>query len=286
MELIDDKETVKIIGASERNNKIINSTLASILSHTLVILIFNLITAYFAKRYNLFRKLYYFKVEFTKNLDSWQLFPVRMTFSMGPFMLLILGVICFIIQRQTRKKPGVMKFFWLWMGIHFLNYFVANAILMPMTLRPQETPHLAVFATYMRWEDFTKLTLSIISSLLLILIGFLASKPFVQTSNSTSQVAKIDNRAFYLFQVVFIPFLISSFINYFIFIDNVKILNITSLICLFVVMLSIFINGLRNRMIMVYRFPEANEINKKLLIVLILLVLILKISPLNTGLQF
>jgi hypothetical protein len=230
--------------------------------------------------------LYYFKVEFAKNLDNWQLFPVRMTFSMGPLFLLLLGTICFILQRQVRKKPGIMKFFWLWMGIHFFNYFVANAILMPMTLRPQETPHLAVFATYMRWDDFTKLTLSIVSSLLLILIGAVASKPFVQTSNSTTQVAKIENRAFYLFQVVFIPFILSSIVNYFLFIDNVKILNLTSLICLFVVVLSIFISGLRNRMIMVYRFPETAEINKRLLITLVILVLLFKISPLNRGLQF
>jgi hypothetical protein len=286
MEIIDDKETMKVVNANERNNKIINSTLASILSYTLVIFVFNLITAYFAKRYNLFKKLYYFKVEFAKNLDNWQLFPVRMTFSMGPLFLLLLGTICFILQRQVRKKPGIMKFFWLWMGIHFFNYFVANAILMPMTLRPQETPHLAVFATYMRWDDFTKLTLSIVSSLLLILIGAVASKPFVQTSNSTTQVAKIENRAFYLFQVVFIPFILSSIVNYFLFIDNVKILNLTSLICLFVVVLSIFISGLRNRMIMVYRFPETAEINKRLLITLVILVLLFKISPLNRGLQF
>lgn len=286
MELIDDKETVKVVNANERNNKIINSTLASILSHTLVIFIFNLITAYFAKRYNLFRKLYYFKVEFAKNLDNWQLFPVRMTFSMGPLLLLVLGVLCFFIQRQARKKPGVMKFFWLWMGIHFINFFVANAILMPMALRPQETPHLAVFATYMRWEDFTKLTLSIISSLLLIVVGAVAAKPFVQTSNSTSQVSKIENRTLYLFQIVFIPFLISSLVNYFIFINSPVILNITSLICLFVVVLSIFINGLRNKMIMVYRFPETSEINKRMLVTLIILVLIFKISPLNNGLQF
>lgn len=286
MELVEEKSSEISVNSPDRFSKIINSTIASILSYALVMLIFNLITAYFAKRYNLFRKLYYFKVEFTKNLDNWQLFPVRMTFSMGPLFLILLGIICFLLQRQFRKKPGTLKFVWLWMGIHFLNYFVANAILMPMTLRPQETPHLAVFASYMRWEDFTKLTLSIISSLLLIVVGFLASKPFVQTSNTTQQIAKVDNRIFYLFQVVFIPYLISSLFNFFLFAGNVRILNITTFISLGVIVLAIFIYGLRNRMIMVYKFPEVNIIDRRLLITLIVLILLLKITPLNTGLQF
>jgi hypothetical protein len=286
MEIVEEKSSEKSINSPDRFSKIINSTMASILSYVLVILIFNFITAYFAKRYNLFRKLYYFKVEFTKNLDNWQLFPVRMTFSMGPLFLILLGIICFLIQRQFRKKPGTQKLIWLWMGVHFLNYFVANAILMPMTLRPQETPHLAVFASYMRWEDFTKLTLSIISSLLLIVIGFIASKPFVQTSNTTQQIAKVENRIFYLFQVVFIPYLISSIFNFFLFAGNVRILNITSFISLGVIVLAIFIYGLRNRMIMVYKFPELNIIDRRLLITLIVLILLLKITPLNTGIQF
>jgi hypothetical protein len=48
----------------ERNNRIINSSVAYMASVAIVFVSFYLVTAFFAKRNNLFYKLYFFKVEF------------------------------------------------------------------------------------------------------------------------------------------------------------------------------------------------------------------------------
>ena len=49
---------------------------------------------------------------------------------------------------------------------------------------------LGIVADYLYWEDFAKLIASIIASLLLIFIGSLVAKPFIQITNSTQHVVK------------------------------------------------------------------------------------------------
>jgi len=276
-----------LTGEQERNNRIINSTIAFLASYTIVYVSFQFVTALFAKRYNLFYKLFFFKVEYNQNWDYWQIEPVLKTFLAGPVFCLIAGIICFVIQNAVRKKPGIIKFFWLWLGVNYLNFVGTQVVLLPIKSGSENihASNLGVVSTYLFWDDFTKIIFSIIASLLMIFVGFLASKPFIQTSNSTSFVYKNENKVVYLFHIVFLPYIIGSGITLVYFSDGYFILNITIILTLFITVISIFINSLKSRMIMIYRFPETNGIENRFLIFLASALILMKIF-FNNGISF
>lgn len=275
-------------GEQERNNRIINSAIAYLAAFTIAYVSFNIVTALFAKRYHLFYKLFFFKVEFTQNYDLWTIESVIKTFISGPVFCLVIGVIALIVQKLYRKRPGILKLFWLWLGVHFLNFVCAEMVLMPIKNTGSQginASYLGIVADYMYWEDFSKLIASIIASLLLIFLGSIVAKPFVQLTNSTQHVFKNENRIIYLFQTVFLPYVIGSAITLIYFSDGSFILNLALTFSMFVVIVSVFINALKNKMIMIYRLPETGLIENRFLIGLAAVLILMKLF-LNNGIMF
>ena len=275
-------------GEQERNNRIINSTIAYLAAFTISYVSFNIVTALFAKRYNLFYKLFFFKVDFTQNYDLWTIESVLKTFIAGPVFCLLAGTVALIIQKLYRKRPGIQKTFWLWLGVHYLNFFCAEMVLMPIKNTGSQginASFLGIVADYLYWEDFSKLIASIIATLLLIALGSIVSKSFIQITNSTQHVTKNENKIVYLFQTVLLPYIIGSSITLVYFSDGSFILNLALVFCLFVVIVSIFINSLKSRMIMIYRLPETGLIENKFLIGLASALILMKIL-LNNGIMF
>ena len=271
----------------ERNNRIINSSVAYMASFAIVYVSFFFVTSLFAKRHNLFYKLFFFKVEFTQNYSLWEIEPVIKTFSSGPIFCLIGGIVGLVVQRFYRKRPGILKLFWLWMGIHFINFFATQMILMPIKANSQgiNASYLGIVADYMYFDDFVKMIFSVVASIILIFIGSLVAKSFVQITNSTQHIHKNENRLLYLFQIVFLPWLICSGVTMIYFGDGSFILNLASVTTMFIVVISIFINAMKNKMIMIYKMPETGEIENKFLIVLSSVLILMKIF-LNNGVRF
>jgi hypothetical protein len=275
-------------GEQERNNRIINSAIAYLAAFTIVYVSFNLVTALFAKRYQLFYKLFFFKVEFTQNYDLWTIESVIKTFISGPVFCLFAGIIALFIQKLYRKRPGILKLFWLWLGVHYLNFFCAQMVLMPIKNTGSQginASYLGIVADYMYWEDFSKLIASILASLVLIFIGSVVAKPFVQLTNSTQHVFKNENRIVFLFHVVLLPYLMGAAITLIYFSDGSFILNLALVISLFITIVSVFINALKNRMIMIYKVPETGLIENRFLIGLAAILILMKLL-LNNGIMF
>jgi hypothetical protein len=124
-----------------------------------------------------------------------------------------------------------------------------------------------------------------VASIILIFIGSLVAKSFVQITNSTQHIHKNENRLLYLFQIVFLPWLICSGVTMIYFGDGSFILNLASVTTMFIVVISIFINAMKNKMIMIYKMPETGEIENKFLIVLSSVLILMKIF-LNNGVRF
>jgi hypothetical protein len=271
----------------ERNNRIINSSVAYMASLATVYISFFLITSLIAKQQKLFYKLFFFKVEFTQNYTLWEIPPVLKTFSAGPIFCVVMGTIALIVQKFYRKRPGILKLFWLWLGINYLNFFCAQMILMPIKANSQgiNASYLGIVADYMYFEDFGKMIFSVIAAILLVFIGSIVAKPFIQLTNSTQNIHKNENKLIYLFQTVFLPWLICSAVSLIYFSDGSFILNLALVLTMFMIVISIFINAMKSRMIMIYKMPETGEIENKFLIVLSSVLIFMKIF-LNNGIRF
>jgi hypothetical protein len=272
----------------ERNNRIINSSVAYLAAFAIVYVSFYLVSSLFAKRFSLLYKLYFFKVDYTRNFDMWTIDSVLRTFISGSIYCLIGGVIALIVQKLYRKRPGILKTFWLWLGIHYLNFFCAQLVLMPIKNNGNQgviSSYLGIVADYLFWEDFAKIIVSIIAIMFLIIIGVIVAKPFIQITNSTHNISKNENRIIYLFQTIFLPYLICSGVTLIYFSDGSFILNLGLVFTMFVIVVSIFINAMKSRMIMIYKMPETGLIENKFLVVLASILILMKIF-FNNGIQF
>ena len=275
--------------SNERTNRIVNSTVAFVASYAIIYILFYFITAIYAKRNLLLVKFFFFKVEYTSDYNVWLQDPVVKTFIAGPIACLIIGVLALVVQKFFKKRPGIMKLFLLWLGINGLNFFLTQMALLPIKnvgKADKYASHIGVVFDYMYWQnDLVKLVFSILSLIALIIIGGLVAKPFVQITNTTKHVYKSESRFVYLFQMVFLPYLIGSAVNLIYFADGEFILNITSIFTLFIIIVSIFINALGNRMIMIYRFPDKSEIENKFLVILSSVLILIKVF-FNNGISF
>jgi len=277
------------VGDEERNNRIVNSSVACLAAFSIVYISVQMVTALVGKYYLIFYKLFFFKVEFTTNDELYTLEAVRMTHSAGPFLCVAGGIVCLFIHKQNRKRPGILKIFWLWLGVHYLNFFCMEMVLIPIKenqgIYVTGASNLGKVADYFYLEDFVKIIFAIVASVLMILVGFIVSKGFIQLTNSTTHVYKAENRIIYLFQTVFLPYVITSGIALIYFGDGSFIVNLTLVITLFIIILSLFINGLKNKMIMIYRMPETGTINNRFLIAVVSGLIFIKLF-LNNGIQF
>jgi len=271
----------------ERNNRIINSAIAYLAAYSITYVFFQVITAVFSRRYLLFHKLYFFKVEFTQNTELWTLDAVRKAFLYPSSLMVLLGIIALIIQRQTRKRPGIWKLFWLWLSIHSLNLFCSQMILMPIRDYSKGiiASYLGLLADYWYWEDYVKISFSVLACLIMILIGYLAAKPFIQITNSAKEINNNENRFIYLFQTVILPYLISSVVVMIFFSDGSFLFNLTTVLCMIVILISLFIEAMKNKAIMIYRLPENGLIENKFLVILVAGLIFLKIF-MNNGVSF
>ena len=192
-----------------------------------------------------------------------------------------------MVQKFYRKRPGILKLFWLWLGIHYINFFCAQMVLMPIKANSQgiNASYLGIVADYMYMEDFTKIIFSILASLIMIIVGFVAAKPFIQITNSTQHIFKNESRIIYLFQTVLLPYFICSFEAMIYFSDGSFILNLAMVVTMFIIIISLFINAMKNRMIMIYRLPETGQIENKFLVILSSVLILMKIL-LNNGVRF
>jgi len=274
-------------GDQERNNRIINSAIAYMAAFAIVYVSFFVITALFARKNHLLHKLYFFKVEFVGNWDYWQYDPVLSTFRAAPIFCLLAGVFFLWFQRFYRKKPGILKLFFLWLGVHYINFFCTQLVLLPLRANSQgeQASYLGVVALYLRLEDFSKIIFSIVASLIMIIVGVIVAKPFIQITNSTQNIYRNENRIVYLFQTVFLPYVICSGVSLIYFSDGSFILNLSLVVTMLIIIISLFINGMKNRMIMIYRLPETGQIENKFLIGLSATLILMKIL-LNNGVKF
>jgi hypothetical protein len=85
--------------------------------------------------------------------------------------------------------------------------------------------------------------------------------------------------------MVLIPFAVGSIISLVYFADGMFILNLTTVFTMFVIIVSLFINGLKNRMIMIYRLPETGLIDNKFLIILAGALILMKVF-FSDGIRF
>ncbi len=184
----------------------INSTAIFILSYFVMYFIYQIFTMLMASAYNIPSRMLYFKTDFLvhKSSNLWSPSVVIQVCSIGPIVCLILGFVFLRLFHFFKKRKGMFKLFLLWCAVHGFNMFFGAYVGGIFSNKG--------FGLVMLWfflQFFLNVAFGFISVILLVFIGSLFSKAFLQTAQNSSLLTKA-NKPYFIFAQVLLPYIIGN----------------------------------------------------------------------------
>lgn len=133
------------------------------------------------------------------------------TFASGSFACLLVGIFCkFLHFNIYKKKRGIAKLLLQWGFLHGWVFFFGGAAVGSIVKTS--------LGLVLYWLRVPEIGINIIAALCLfmvILIGFISTRTFLQMANSHSMVANhYMNRVWYIFAIAIVPWLIANGLMY------------------------------------------------------------------------
>lgn len=185
----------------------INSTAYYILSYLFVFILHQAATilASFFFDYNV--QVDYSKIFFMVSRYDWYFDSVKIIFSAGPLVCLILSVFMIVVAYRYKEYNGSLKLFFLWGFVHSISIFLGSAY--AGALLGEGFGHVLI---WMFMPDTGKLIITLISLFLLAAAGFALTRTFLLSGNIYFNLLETKNRlSFIVFQVI-LPFIAGSII--------------------------------------------------------------------------
>lgn len=186
---------------------VLHSTAYYLLSYILILIFFQFITAFMAMFFDIPSIIYHNKIDFLVNTDSWNFDSVKMIFSSGSVISLILGLACLVVFLKASSFEGTLKLLFFWGFIHGLNIFVGSIVVGAFIYEGMGY----VFA-WMYLTDTIKMFLLFAGLIIMIGSGTYLVKPMLLSANSYFSKGRPEDRASFKVQQFFLPYLISTII--------------------------------------------------------------------------
>jgi len=208
--------------------EIMGSTFIFAAVYLILYVLYNFTSALAAKHFGLEPILFFDKIRYMTPSEAWYPHAVRRTFISGALLMSLIGVFSYLFYLASSKTYIFIRLFLIWTSLISFGILGQRLISIPFNSRYE----LGIFCAYMYYETTTNYALAFMGFVLLVLVGFLYAKPFLQTASSSAQVANDGNRLqFFLFQVV-VPLLAGSVISILIpFPENIVPNAVASLCC-------------------------------------------------------
>ncbi len=186
----------------------VNSTAAFVLAYMVMFVIYQIVTMLMALMYNIPSKMLYFKTDFLVHSSSnlWSRNIVILVSAIGPIVSLSLGFVLYRLFLLLKKKKGLFKLFILWCSVHGVNMFFGAYVGGIFSNKG--------FGLVMLWfflQFFLNVAFGFISIILLIFIGSLFSKAFLQTAHNSNQLTKA-NKPYFVFSQALLPYILGNII--------------------------------------------------------------------------
>jgi hypothetical protein len=265
---------------------ILNSSVFFILTFLLVYYVYQFTTIYAAKAFDIPSKLYTYRIEWPLYTYSYLYTRVALIviFGTGPLVCLILAFIFYRLYIWSRTKAGNIKLIFLWGGFHAFNLFFGSYISGVLTRTGFIYTSEWLFISNI--FDVEEIIFMIIAIVVLLVIGYFATKQFLYAAGSTSLIVPRYRTLFILSQVV-IPWLAGNII---LFLSNVPknpveltLLYITSVLMVIPVLAGY--NSTSLQQFSLPHVPDKLKLGWTYLILLAILMTMLKIV-LKEGLSF
>lgn len=181
----------------------LNSLMAFLISYQLMFAITHLCQAYIGSIYGYFHTLYHYGNSFKGYNGQWSRMAVVSIYASGPALNFIIGIVFMRLYFVSYKKPGIMKYLYLWgnlMGFVFsFGYAAVGAF----------TKSGVAYA--FRWAHFPYpliIVIGVVSCIILLAIGMGYINHFMYLSPSLDLIDE-GRKKIYIRHVVVLPFLLA-----------------------------------------------------------------------------
>jgi hypothetical protein len=185
----------------------INSTLLFLIAYFAVYIFSQLITIVAATFFNYPTIWYFDQIYFNISPDQWNHDSVKVIFSAGPLLSLLLGLIFIIVYSKVREMNSIFKLFFLWGFLHSIS-MLFGAMLVG-TLFETGIGHVI---SWMYIMDTGKVLYSIFSIFIMVVVGLLITKSILISANSYFNILTKDNRRLFVLSQVVAPYFLGNII--------------------------------------------------------------------------
>lgn len=195
--------------------ELIGSSFLFAAAYLLLYIFYDYVTALAAAHFGLEPVLFYDTIRYENN-DGWYPHCVKRTFIVGSIAMGLLGVIFYFMYLMLRKSYIFLRLFALWGSLISFAILAQRMMAVPFAgnfeYRRLDSlgMELAIFTSYMYYKDTTEWAIGFLGFLLIVSIGILYAKPFLQTAWSSKQIGSESERYKFLRFQVILPVLFGS----------------------------------------------------------------------------
>lgn len=194
---------------------IIGSALLLASSYLFLYVLYDLATAVTAAHFGLKPILFFDTITFDNN-DGWYPRCVKITFTIGAFVMAITGTGFYLLYLTLKKTALALRLTLIWLSLVSFIILAQRmfGVLFARSFQFRELDskglELAIFTSYDYWKKAGEIGLAMVGILLCVTTSVLFSKPFLQTARSIYQIDTPDYREKFVLYYLASPALIGA----------------------------------------------------------------------------
>ncbi|OFY51534.1 MAG: hypothetical protein A2W85_01200 [Bacteroidetes bacterium GWF2_41_31] len=166
---------------------------------------------------------------------EWTHDAVKLIFSAGPMLILLVGLISLIAFYSLVEEPARIKTFFMWLTLHALNYFFGGLLI--GNIFKKGVGH--VF-NWMYFTDTTKMLVALVGFFGLLATAYFMSKPVAISANSYYNKLSEKNFPFFFTAQIIVPFVAGTLLYTLYFLPDLRFQERYSWMSLGVLLIIIF----------------------------------------------
>jgi hypothetical protein len=232
--------------------ELIGSTFLFASAYLILYIFYDFVTALAAAHFGIEPTLFYHTITYENN-DMWYPHNVKRVFSVGAIAMSILGVVFYILYLILRKSYIFIRLFMLWGSLISFAILAQRMMCIPFAgnfeYRRLDSLgfELAIYTSYMYFKPSTEWAFGFLGFLIIVGIGILYAKPFLQTAWSSKQIGSEAERYKFLRYQVILPVIFgAAAVTLVVQDDNIipnSISYVSTLICLLIMIIHAMLMG-------------------------------------------
>jgi hypothetical protein len=184
---------------------LINSTALFLLAYFLIYLVTQFSVMIAAITFNIDTVLYYYEIDFLIRGSEWVPDAVKVVYTTGPFVSLILGILAIIVYVKLEEETWVSRLFILWLFCHAFIHFFGELLM--GNLLGQGFGYVVM---YLIFQDTPKMVLTLVDFMIILFSGLALGRIFLFTGNIYLNQLDKSNRMPFVYSQFLLPFLIGT----------------------------------------------------------------------------